>query len=72
MKLGKTAIAEIVGIVAHGIANGVDISEGIRNIDLGPAHGWALTSAFPDVLELTQEYVNDHPRASDWDETGPN
>jgi hypothetical protein len=68
MKLGKSALLEIVAIVSDGLVNGKDISEGLRQLDLGPRNGWDNVSIAPDTLELTVEYVTDHPRASDWDE----
>lgn len=72
MKLGITAIAEIMALVADGIAYGKDISEGIRAIDLGPRNGWDKVTEGHDVLELTQQYVDVHPRAAEWDDTEAN
>ena len=65
MKLSKTALLEIVEIIREGLAEGKDISDGLRQLDLEAVHN------HEDVvtLELTERYVELHPRAGDWVES---
>lgn len=63
MKLSKEVLIEIVSIVQDGILEGRDISDGLRDLDLIQKE---------DQLNLSEEYVAQHPRANVWidDETG--
>ena len=49
MKLGPAALAEIVRIVAEGLSEGRDISQGLRDIELIEVSG-------SSIVELTEEY----------------
>lgn len=63
MKLGKTALLEIVNIVLDGLANQKDISDGLRQLDLD-----VLTKdGEPECLILSTEYLANHPRVDTWD-----
>lgn len=71
MKLGKSALLEIVAIVQDGLVNGKDISQSLRELDLVEKVGsLMIPSETEDLgkLVLSSEYVASHPRASDWDE----
>ena len=68
MKLGKSALLEIVELVREGLVTGTDVSEKLRTLDLAPRCGWEQVSIIPSELELTVEYVKEHPRAGDWEE----
>jgi len=68
MRLGKTALLEIVAIFQNAVFEGKDASQQLRELDLGPLHGWSNAEVAPDELELTQQYVNEHPRAQKWEE----
>jgi hypothetical protein len=63
MKLSKTVLLEIVEIIREGLAEGKDISDGLRQLDLYVTH--ATNDAVE--LELTEEYLKTHPRAGDWE-----
>lgn len=56
MKLGKTALLEIVNIVQEGLVKGVDISQRLRDLDLEEKEG---------ALETSKTYVS--AKASDPD-----
>jgi hypothetical protein len=68
MKLGKSVLIELIAIFQDGLVNGKDISQSLRELDLGPQCGWANVNMIPSTLELTVEYVQEHPRATDWEE----
>jgi hypothetical protein len=65
MKLGKTALLEIVSIFQEGILSGKDVSEELRLLDLTSV---SQTFDQPPALELSLEYVAAHPRAEDWED----
>ena len=67
MKLGKSALLEIVAIVQDGIIEGRDISEQLRELELVPTSGEVPSPG--DLLELSVAYTTRYPRASDWEET---
>jgi len=48
LKLGKTALVEIVGILQKGLAQGIDISQALRDMEMEEVDG---------ALELTSDYV---------------
>jgi len=54
MKLGKTALLEIVQIVLEGLANNTDISDKLRQLDLVED----TSTQNPGLLELSSEYVS--------------
>jgi len=62
MKLGKTAVIEIMACVLSGMSTGTDISEKIRQLDLIIDE----SEVIPGVLELSDDYLATHPRESDW------
>ncbi len=63
MKLSKTALLEIVEIIREGLAEGKDISDGLRQLDLYVTHADDVVGE----LDLTKEYLKVHPRAGDWE-----
>lgn len=77
MKLGTSALLEIIAIVQEGISQGKDVSKRLRELDLvrciqsadadASFVGRALSKE--DTLELSVDYVTKYPRASDWEET---
>ena len=60
MKLGKDVLLEIVAIVQDALIQGVDASASLRELDL---------SIGDDVLNLSNDYIMKHPRATEWSET---
>lgn len=68
MKLGKSALLEIMDIVREGLVTGTDISQKLRDLDLMVVeHNGATVKS--SVLELTVDYCKNHPRAGEWEET---
>jgi hypothetical protein len=71
MKLGKTALLEIIDIVREGLLEGKDISEKLRELDLAVVHGIPEveggTNPNVGTLTLSDEYIKTHQRAGDWD-----
>lgn len=62
MKLGKTVLVEIVALFLQGLAKNEDISVKLRQLDL------VATGPQGDpVLELSDDYIKQHPREGDWD-----
>jgi hypothetical protein len=58
MKLANDALLEIVAIIQDGLANGRDVSQALRDLDL-----YDTSSGDRDgPLGLSEEYLAAHPR----------
>lgn len=66
MKLGKSALLEIVAIFQEGMLGDTDVSDRLRELDLDAVHDPAATD--DHRLELTAEYVAKYPRSEDWED----
>jgi len=62
MKLGTSALLEIMSIVLEGLSEGKDISDMLRGMDLVIETN---ENGLPGTLVLSEEYIVAHPRASD-------
>lgn len=64
MRLGPDVLLEIVALFQDAMAQGVDVSQKFREIDL---------EIGIEQLILSKEYIKAHPRATEWpDETDDN
>jgi hypothetical protein len=63
MKLGKTVLLEIMDIVRKGLAEGIDVSQALREIDVHTVD--ADSGSYAGTVELSTAYVETHPRAKD-------
>jgi len=61
MKLGTSALLEIMSIVLEGLSEGKDISDMLRAMDLVIETN---ENGLSGVLVLSEEYIDAHPRAA--------